>query len=391
LINTLRKEYNISPSCIIDSDTGKHGKVFLEIPILSFSDALSLYPDLEIYIVGCNYKYQIMGNLVEKYKFSKTRIINYEPVEKRRGCTYIENVMSCGGHKLQFCCSDFGKKKSPAVMFEGDYGKTLREWADLRETLAFKLAAGEHTPCDGCHCITEDYYAVERKICWLNYGEGGVCNFNCVYCKLVEKSSAVDTCGQDIELVELYRHLSVDRMLSDSPHVDVAPGEPALYKKTGETLTEIENSCFPLILTNSSIYSEKIARSLRRGRSALYVSLDSGTRETFAAVKGVDAFSQVVDNLREYAKCAPGVVGLKYIFLPGRNDNARDVDGFVELANELGSAFVFLSYDFFSPVQVLSKNTFAAVSRMVEQLDANGRIWKNISDVIARAFAGELL
>jgi sulfatase maturation enzyme AslB (radical SAM superfamily) len=390
-INTLRKEYNLSPSCIIDSDTGKHGKKFFGIPILPYSDALSLYPDLEIYVVGGNYKYQIMGNLIEKYDFPHARIINYEPTEKRRGCVFIENVMLCAEHKLHFCCSDFGKKKSPSVAFDGDYGKALREWTNLRETLASKLAIGEHTPCDGCNWITKDYYASERKIRWLNYAEGGVCNFNCEYCTAVAKNKATGTYRHDISLANLFKHLSANGMLPDNPHADFAPGEPALYKKTGETLTEIENSCFPLILTNGSVYSEKIAQSLRSGRAALYVSLDSGTRETFAAIKGVDAFPQVIDNLRKYAKCAPGVIGLKYIFLPGRNDNAQDVDGFVELVEELGSAFVFLSYDFYSPVQILSKNTFASVSRMVEQLDSNGRIWKNISDVIARAFAGELL
>jgi pyruvate-formate lyase-activating enzyme len=392
-INTLRKQYGVSPSCLIDSDANYHGKSFLGVPILAFADALARHPAMEIYAEG-NYKFQIMGILTEQYGFPPERIINYEPVERRRSCMFVESAIFCVDHEFRFCCSDLVKKQSPGVAgvaFGQDYGKALREWTALRESLAAKLAAGEVTSCDGCCLIKEDYYVARRKIRMLNYSEGGVCNFNCAYCQSSAKNRPAGAYEQDIALTETWRRLAAGGLLADAPHVDISPGEPALHKKIAEMLAEIDGKCFAQIMTNASVYSEEIARSLSGGRASLCVSLDCGMRETFAALKGVDAFPRVAANLREYAKRAPGSVWLKYIFCPGRNDNARDVDGFAALVDEINPALTFLSYDIFHPDRTLPGQTFALVNRMIERLDAHGHVWKNISDVITRALAGELL
>ena len=74
--------------------------------------------------------------------------------------------------------------------------------------------------------------------------------------------------------------------------------------------------------------------------------MDAGTLETFYKIKGVDCYGRVCDNLRKYATQTDNAIMLKYVFLPGINDNKIDVNGFFELATELNIANVLISYDF---------------------------------------------
>ena len=77
--------------------------------------------------------------------------------------------------------------------------------------------------------------------------------------------------------------------------------------------------------------------------SFLNISLDAGTKSTYAAVKGLDVFEEVIETLRRY-KYAGSYMLLKYIILP-ENCNKNDFDGFVKLAQELRPISVSVSCD----------------------------------------------
>ena len=93
------------------------------------------------------------------------------------------------------------------------------------------------------------------------------------------------------------------------------------------------------------IYDKSIAEILAGNRGYLVVSVDAGTRETFYKVKGVDAFDRVCDTLRRYSDKSEKAIYLKYIFLPGVNDNKAEVDSFFALATDVKAARVIISSD----------------------------------------------
>jgi adenine C2-methylase RlmN of 23S rRNA A2503 and tRNA A37 len=47
-----------------------------------------------------------------------------------------------------------------------------------------------------------------------------------------------------------------------------------------------------------------------------------------------------------------GKVTLKYIMLPGINDNEEDIDGFIALCKAAGTSYVQISYDINAPEAV---------------------------------------
>lgn len=389
IINALRKN-GCQPNVLIDSDVNKQGKIFMGIPIISAMQALEDYQELYLYVVPSNYKFQVIGNLVDYLKFPAERIINYEPVVRKKGCMFIENALQCVGNSICFCSSDFGKKQSPRVYFEKDYDTTVDKWLQLRDEVSAALEAEEECSCSGCICVKEDWYAASPKIHIMNYSEGGVCNFKCVYCNAAAKTSR-EISDSEIDLADTLNTLQSKDMLAHDLHIDYSPGEPALHSKREKYYDSFSGKYTTLIMTNASVYDAGIEKALAMGKASLCVSVDSGTTESFHRVKGLDMFDRVSNNLQKYGEAAEGSVGLKYIFLPNENDNDADIEGFVDLCKKVNPAIVLLSYDIFHPIQTLTKQTYDMVLKMISLLEGEGIVWKNVSDVIARAFAGNVI
>jgi len=81
------------PVAFCDRDPNKHGKTFLGLPVMSFQDATERFGDTDIYVTA-NERHapDIIGYLLED-GVKPERIVNYEPVEKRRGCIHLESLL----------------------------------------------------------------------------------------------------------------------------------------------------------------------------------------------------------------------------------------------------------------------------------------------------------
>ncbi len=121
VISKLRGVYAIHPACICDSNSAKWHKNLLGINILSIDEAIRKYPDAFIYISTNTYRHQIIGQLTAGGIVPKDRILNYEPVERRKSCVYLESSVVCAGNRLHFAVPILGKTyprrfRSPAIM-----------------------------------------------------------------------------------------------------------------------------------------------------------------------------------------------------------------------------------------------------------------------------------
>jgi MoaA/NifB/PqqE/SkfB family radical SAM enzyme len=100
------------------------------------------------------------------------------------------------------------------------------------------------------------------------------------------------------------------------------------------------------ILTNAVVYSDVLAQCLSEGMVKLMVSLDSGTRDTYALVKGKDCFDTVAENLKRYGKNASDGILMKYIFVPGKNVSKDEFDAFYELCREIETEHITVTFDY---------------------------------------------
>jgi pyruvate-formate lyase-activating enzyme len=97
-------------------------------------------------------------------------------------------------------------------------------------------------------------------------------------------------------------------------------------------------------MTNAVIYNETIAEILKNPDSSIIVSIDCGSRETCRKVKRADVFNNIVSNIKKYRETG-GRMELKYVLLPGYNDELNDIDGFAEIVAGIKPWRAVLSFD----------------------------------------------
>jgi len=349
---TLTRIGDSEPIAFCDRDPHKHGKHFLDLPVLSFAGAKEQFGVFDVYVTA-NERHapDIIGYLLEN-GVKPGNIINYEPVEKRKGCVFLESVLLLqfnGGFvsvKICDCISEGGATRGRPEFniapseFSGDsFGKAIA----YMDGLADAIVDG-HVPecCKDCPFIKEQYYFVNRVKRHVILGGNVACNYKCLHCTngvLFEKyqSSVYDDLNIAMDTIMASGVMHEDAVIA------FGVGEPTIDSNHAAFLRKIEKH--PLILfSNGYLFSDAVADVLRRGCAELCVSIDAGTPETYHKIKGVDGFKQVCANIRKYAE--HGTVILKYILFEGINVNDADIGGFYALADET-AAMVLLSRDFY--------------------------------------------
>jgi pyruvate-formate lyase-activating enzyme len=199
------------------------------------------------------------------------------------------------------------------------------------------LATGEPCACSGCQELEErdDWRGVKS----LNIAFKNQCNLKCCYCRSPrEEEGPIDL----HDLKEVLTELEKAGLISQETQVRLGSGEITIHSKR-EMILDAVSKYSPLVYSNCVLFDDKLAEVLGIGRGILNCSLDAGTRETYAKVKGIDCFEQVCDNLQRYA--AVGKIELKYIFMPGINDDDEDIKAFARLASKLKPVNAVISRD----------------------------------------------
>jgi hypothetical protein len=346
------------PVCFVDKDKEKIGRKFPRditgkpsergYDILSLDDALSKYPGCQIYLTLIPHNLLAVTDQLVEQGFPKERIHYLEDVEYRPGCEYLGTKLMVNNREIRPCCypKDVGITFTSEPMTE----KTLRRdietfsvWID--ETLE-KLRGGEKTDCDGCQRLRMDIWRqnpdIEIVTAGIRFAKAR-CNCRCIYCcqrDIVFNGQS----KQEMNAYEIHRVL-VDMYGYSIKAAELAEGEITVAPYRDKLLDLLLAQGWGAdVSTNAILYNHKLAELLKRRYSRLSVSLDAGTAETFHRIKGLDAFRKVLGNLEKY-RAEGARITLKYIMLPGINDNNEDLDGFIAIAKRLDASIV-VSNDF---------------------------------------------
>ncbi|CAK7028119.1 MAG: hypothetical protein DELT_02662 [Desulfovibrio sp.] len=189
-----------------------------------------------------------------------------------------------------------------------------------------------------------------------------LCNLRCVYCYSVKEPQEYAY----YNLEPFFRDFFASEM-AEVTTVFWIEGEPTLSRDFANFCREFhERGLNQFFLTNATRYSPEIALSLAAGNGHISLSLDSGSRETYAAVKGADAFETVRFNAKRYARAGgtrPSIT-LKYILLDA-NANPREILLFLLHCIALRTPFFSLAMDVWTlrkhaePVNWITMGAFA--------------------------------
>jgi pyruvate-formate lyase-activating enzyme len=237
-------------------------------------------------------------------------------------------------------------------------------------SLAEKIKTASPPPqCSHCKWLKKNaYHYVNKKLRRIIINGFAPCNFSCHHCANLQWTKCTYN-AWDIFL-DRFGVIEDSGLVTKDCLVTLGIGEYTIARNHGAVLKRLEK--YPLMLfTNAYKWSDPSAEALTRGNTWLRVSVDSGTRETFAKVKGVDGWDKVCGNLERYAKL--GTIILKYIIFPGQNDDDANFKGFYELADRLG-AKTELSRDYFGDGD-LPEETLEKMAEFIIHFQNSGKLY----------------
>jgi Fe-coproporphyrin III synthase len=185
------------------------------------------------------------------------------------------------------------------------------------------------------------------------------CNSRCVTCDYW-RHGRLDTSKESVaRLVPSLERLGTRVAL-------LSGGEPLLNPEWQEIARLLKGAGIKLWLLTSGLSLAKHAMRVAQVFDAVTVSLDGTNRQTYAAIRGLDAFDKVCAGIRAAVRVG-SKVGLRVTL---QRANYRELPRFIELAHELDvHSISFLAVDVANPHAFARTDDFTAdLSLRVEDL-----------------------
>ena len=274
---------------------------------------------------------------------------------KVRACQHLlRNILFTGANTLYFCCEQhhgFSVKNPPNFPYLDDAEQTLTRFLELRKKIIIELNSnGKKTvsmPCDGCVAIENKNWLFD-EISYLGISSRpNVCQAKCIYCSIpAQQKDFSDEAHYPKMVADMIMSLKSKGLISNECIASFAGGEISVLPHK-DYLLDVLREYKSQFATNAFIFDKRIAKSMQQNNSYIAVSIDAATPETFKVVKGFDNYERVVGNLLEYKKY--GTLRLKYIIMPGINDDEKNAAGLADLVELLSLSNIRLSSEYRMP------------------------------------------
>lgn len=271
----------------------------------------------------------------------------------------INKRIDSGENCYSLCCEPIDNQ--PAVAFRNSAHETIEDFIKMYEGV---ISEGKKfancnqgnrlytTACSKCGNYKLGEWDGDGLIHFVNLSMyPAPCQCNCIYCDVHKDGKGVFskvTCDDYYE--QMFDTLNYAReigLIDKNAIWQISSGEIAIHPYKDRILNLIENQQV-VFFTNCFIFDEGIAKNLSSNpNSSINLSIDAGTPQTWLKVKGVNNFELITENLVKYfnASVRPGQINLKYIVLPGINDNLRDYRSLIEIMKILNIDFLSISRD----------------------------------------------
>jgi len=366
---------DIFPVCFSDRDTRKHYTQVCGKMILPVEEAMQKYPNAYFYITSdISNMENIAEYLISNYDIKREDILNFIIHKKKISCRFINGdlniIMTIGDKSLRPCCM-FPNMPFKTKIRENDIDGTIADYLQQCENALQIINSGaERDFCINCPHLVEQYddnfdsIKFSTILCYFN----GLCNFECIYCDRSNKYFNAERANDDHKYLQAIL-ISLEKIgaINNTTSLGFANDEITINPFQNEFF-EVAKKYLNIIFTNASVYSENIVKAAKNKENFhIIVSNDSGTKETFKKIKKRDVYDKVCDNLQKYA--SSGVkIHMKYIFIPGINDNIMDIDGFVSFCGQINPEVVAIDKERQVYEKDFSTSTIELIRNMFEKL-----------------------
>ena len=298
-----------------------------------------------------------------------------------------------GGWGMTFCCEQINNV--PGAAFSDSADKSVKEFMRVNREIieeSKRLGGSEKTTskrtltsvCSGCQQFKlRGWSKADGLIHHINLSMyPAPCQGKCIYCDWKDDTKYMRYNKERHlpyyeKVFGIIEYAQKNNMISHDVTWLIVSGEITIHPLKDRILNLVKGQTAQFC-TNAFIFDEQIAENLTaNSKSYINVSIDAGTPETWHKVKGVDNFDVVKENLTKYSKYSSreGQVTLKYIILPGINDNHDDYVSVTELMKILKTGPLIISRDSrvkYSISEEERVNLVKAAGRLVAYLYENG-------------------
>ena len=280
-----------------------------------------------------------------------------------RSCNLISSFfinfsgrIDTGGKCVTICCAE-SIEDIPGIELRDTGKETIEDFIMLRKNVISEGMAAAASPmyAKGCaKCVNYQLgnWVNDSLIYYVNLSMyPSPCQCSCVYCGVYRDDGAAFGKKEVIEgydkLFSAIEYAKEKKLIAPTAKWQVSCGEITIHPYKDRIFSYLKDqSC--VFFTNCFIFDERIGKNLAQNpKSAINLSIDSGTAETWRKVKGFDNLGEVSENLVRYYECCskPGQISLKYIILPDINATYEDYVSVVEIMKVLGCKHLTLSHD----------------------------------------------
>lgn len=269
--------------------------------------------------------------------------MSLEDCEERLGCRYIDYPV-ISYNKWSCCCY----KNAHQIRFDKDFREIYRTYVKWRDSTLTGWVNGLPTSCGNCHEIKCGSYAKSPKVPYFNISsrlKGVKCNLKCIYCNSYKDEQISSIYDETKHILAIIKQIGDLVGVDEDYNLVISAGEITIADGKDEIFDTIRKNRWNVrIFTNATVYNQDLFDLLKNNKATINCSLDAGTKETYAKIKGADCWEKTVNNLKKYASANKKAITLKYIFMEGYNDSFDEIDEFFSLAFEIAGDIV-LSFD----------------------------------------------
>lgn len=272
-----------------------------------------------------------------------------------KSCEYIEKGINFNtDNQICFCChcSNVGGGYGSYPYLQNiKTGQTV-DWDDyFTEKLKIRKQNSSGSIdkiCEGCVALREENWPDNNEVfSYFNFHYFTKCDSNCIYCYTARDKRYFNTC-ENYRIYPFLKDLKRKNLIAPNGYISFGGGEVALLDEFNDIIKFFEPYNYSIKVCTSGIhYSKTIEKALKKGNMEILISVDSGTKETFAKVKGTKHFDRVWDNIKKYAKVQklPVLVKSKFIVVPELNDSENEIKLWIEKSKDAGVNIVVIEIE----------------------------------------------
>jgi radical SAM protein with 4Fe4S-binding SPASM domain len=214
----------------------------------------------------------------------------------------------------------------------------------------------------------------------LEFEMSNVCNYECQMCS-GEVSSMIRKNRDHLPPIEMpYDQEFVRQLEKYIPHVKEAKffgGEPFLidiYHDIWDKMLEINPSIEFFLITNGSVWNNRVRNLLEKGHFEIAISIDSLQKEKLEKIRKHAKFETLITNIHNFNKYAQKhgrAISLSFTL---QKENWDEFPDMIKFCNEIG-AFIFVSYlewpENFS-IADLSYEDLVKIRKYMDQFEFSG-------------------